>query len=350
MKNKIKLIDLVIFCYNPPMARSEAKILNLQYTVVTSPLPDFIYKGLREYSAAANAYHPQPAELITKLADKYRIPQEMLLLTAGANEGIRMFALAYGERTVVFTPSFISYKEIEDFHASVEFIPSMENDVYVINTSHRPDATLIFLANPNNPVGFTPKEKVLELVRNNPQAKVVIDEVYAEFAELSVIDEVKNHPNLAVLRSFSKAYAMAGNRVGFIVAQKPLIDEVSKKTTWTNVSYLSIGAAIIALDHEEYFENLRQGIIDRRKGLATFLNEQGFNCLNSQINCIMLKFGSEDKGSDFVKYLKSKNVIVSHGNANSNVGLDYSFVRIAVGTEEEINLLKEVIAGYGRII
>lgn len=320
--------------------------INLQYTTITTPLPDFIYEDLRQYSQNANGYKPQPAELIEKLANTHNIPKEMIYLTAGADEAIQMFALAYGKNTFIFTPTYTVYNDTTDFFANVNKINALKNNEYVISTEKLPEASLIFIANPNNPFGFTSKEKILELVENNPQAIIVVDEVYAEFGDFSVIDKVKDFPNLVVIRSFSKSYCMAANRVGFIVANPDIISKVRFKTQWANVSYLSVGAVMTALDHVEYFQQLRQGIIERRDRFGAFLREHGFTVLPSKINAVLLKFEDESQGTRFAQHLVDNNFVISHGNGSSNVGLDKSFVRISIGTEEEMNALKTTVEKY----
>ncbi len=320
--------------------------INLQYTTITTPLPDFIYEGLKEYSKNANGYRPQPQELIEKLALKHKLTKDLLYLTAGADEAIQMLALAFGKKTCFFTPTYIVYNDTNDFFANVTAINALKENDYVIPTEKITDATLIYLANPNNPCGYTTKEKVIELVKNNPQAIVAVDEVYAEFADISVINEVKNYPNLAVLRSFSKSYGMAGNRIGFITANPEIIAKVKTKAQWSNVSYLSIGAAMTALDHEDYFKQIRDGVNERREDLLKFLTQKGFQVFPSKINAVLIKFTSEVEGSKFAQYLTNNNFIISHGNGNSNFGLDKSFVRISIGNDVEMKLVANIIEKY----
>ena len=318
-------------------------VINLQYTTIKDPLPDFIYDGLKEYSKNANGYKPQPKELIEKIAEKYSIFPEMIFLTAGIDEAIQMFALSYGKNAFVFTPTYTVYKDVEEFGGKLTRIPSIVGTEYVIDTKKISDATLIYLANPNNPSGITSTEKVMELVKNNDQAMVVIDEAYGNFADLSVLDQVKNFPHMAVLRSFSKGYGMAGNRIGFIVASPNILKIVKEKTTWANVSYLSVGAATVALDHEEYFTKMREDINKRRDEFVEFLVQRKFAVIPSKINAVLLKFVSEEEGQKFVDHLSQNGFVVSHGNGNSNMGMDKSFVRIAIGTKEQMEKLCDVI-------
>lgn len=320
--------------------------INLQYTTIKNPLPDFIYENLKPYSKGANAYKPQPVELMEKLAKKHGIFKEMIYLTAGIDEAIQMFAKAYGQNAYVFTPTYVVYADVEEFGGKLTRIFSVENSEYRIKTNAISDATLIYLANPNNPSGITSREKVMELVKNNPHAKVVIDEAYGEFADLSVIDQVGKHPHMAVLRSFSKAYGMAGNRIGYIIAHPEVISVVKNKTQWSNVSYLSVGAAVTALDHEDYFKQVREDIGKRRDEFMEFLKKSGFSILPSKINAILFKFSPEEEGSKFADHLAENNFVVSHGNGNSNIGLDKSFVRVAIGTPDQMLSLRRVIQNY----
>lgn len=320
--------------------------IHLEYTAIQTPLPDFIYKSLKHYCDNSNTYHPQPKELIERLAKKHNVTSEMIFLTMGADEGIRMFALTFGSNAYVFTPAYIDYLCVEEYGGKLNRIYCLNDNGFEIRTEKIDKATLIYLANPNNPVGFTDKKKVVELIENNKDAIVVIDEAYGGFVDLSVIDKVSGFSNLAVLRSFSKDYGMAGNRMGYFVAQPELIAKVKGKTQWTNISYLQVGAAMAALDHEEYFIKLREGIHQRREDFVNFLRENKYKVFDSLINAVLIKFDTDELASKFVEYLDQNSIIVSQGNGNANIGLDNSFVRIAIGSEEQMDKVKKVIGRY----
>lgn len=322
--------------------------INLQYTTIKDPLPDFIYEGLKNFSAGANAYRPQPVELVERLAAKYNLPKEMIYLTAGIDEAIQMFAKAYGQNAFVFTPTYIVYSDVEEFGGKLTSLFSLEGTEFKIKSDTIPDASLIFLANPNNPSGVTSREEVMKLVKNNPQAKVVIDEAYGEYAGLSVIDQIKDNPNMTVFRSFSKAYGMAGNRIGYIISHPETINVVKNKSQWANVSYLSVGAALTAMDHEDYFVAMRQDINTRRDEFMKFLVKSGFSIIPSQINAIVIKFANETEGTKFAEFLTQSNFVITHGNGASNIGLDKSYVRIAMGNRSQMDKLAETITKYDK--
>jgi len=320
--------------------------INLQYTTIKDPLPDFIYEGLKQYSGDANAYRPQPVELVAKLANKHKISKEMIYLTAGIDEAIQMFAKTYGQNAFCFVPTYTVISDVEEFGGKLTRIYSIKNSEFSIKTDHISNSSMIYLANPNNPSGITPRDKVMELIKNNPQTIVIIDESYGEFADLSVINQAQKYPHMVVFRSFSKAYGMAGNRVGYIIAHPEIISVVKNKTQWSNVSYLSVGAAMTALDHEDYFLGVREDIGKRRDEFMDFLKEAGFNILPSRINAVLFKFNSDVEGTKFAEYLNKNNFVISHGNGSSNIGLDKSFVRIAIGNAMQMTILKKVISSF----
>lgn len=321
--------------------------ISLQYTTIKTPLPEFIYDGLKDYSAGANLYRPQPTELIQKIAAKYSIPVEMIFLTAGIDEAIQMFIHAYGTHAYAFTPTYVVYKDASLFGKKFTEIYSIDtNNKFTVPIKTYEDATLIFLANPNNPSGFTSKKDVLKLVELNQHAIVVIDEAYGAFDELTVDTEVIKHPNLVVFRSFSKDYGMAGNRIGYFIGHPKVIETVKNFTTWANVSYLSVGAAYIALNHEDYFQTIRSDIAKRREEFITFLQTLKYTVLPSRINAIVIRFRSEQAASSFIAHLSARNIIANQGNGNSNIGLDKSFVRMAMGTKDQMDIVQKVIKEF----
>lgn len=321
-------------------------IINLQYATLQTPLPDFIWEEIKEYSKYANVYHPQPQELVKKLAERHSVSKEMIYLTAGCDETIQMNLLTFGKNTVIFTPTYNVYRDAEVFGGKLSQIWSLGEQGYQIHPQNYPDATLIILANPNNPTGYSEKEKVIELIKKNPQVMILIDEAYSRFADVSVIDLVFQYPNLVVGRSFSKDFSMAGNRIGYLVAQPEIIFKLKNKAQWQSMSYLSVGAALSALNHEEYFRKSVEEIIKSREDFNSFLKENGITIFTSKINVVLTKFASEAEGTDFANYLKQKGIITSHGNGNSNIGLDLSYVRIAIGTVEQMQKVKKIISEW----
>lgn len=321
------------------------KYISLEHTIWPYPTPDFIWKQLKQYSKKSNLY-PSDEELLLLLSKRYSLEKNSIALTAGCDESLQLFSRLYGSQTFIFTPTYRAYNDADRYGGTVTHVGSLEFGNYDINYVNRPRATLFFLANPNNPVGLTPKETVMKLVINNPQAIIVVDETFADFAHQSVVGEVAHYKNLVVCRSFSYSHGLAGSRIGFFVAHPDIVSKVKSVINYQTVSVLSIGSAIIALSSEKYFYNLRQELTDRRDGLVSFLLKHDFPVIASHIPCVFIKYKNEKLGDQLFTFLHKNGILVQNGNAQCTIGLDYSGVRMGIGTEQEMLQVKKVLAKY----
>ena len=317
--------------------------IDLRFTTVKQPLPDFIHAELGDFVRDSHDYHRQSDFLRERLAAKHNVPAEMIYLTAGADQAIFLLARKYGQQTHIFTPTYVGYQDVERFGYQLHEHYALAGNTYRIDTDPIPNASLIFLANPNNPAGLTARAQVLELVKNNPHAQVVIDEAYGDFSAESVADCVVANKNLIVIRSFSKSHALAGFRIGYLIAQPEVIENLFFETTWFNVSYPSIGAATIALDHEEYFRELRDQIIEQRILTEMTLKECGFTVIPGWINSLLIHTAGQTEATKFVDELTQHGFLVNQGNGGSNIGLNNSLIRISVGAPEHMQALRNAI-------
>lgn len=319
--------------------------INLQFTTIQEKTPDFIYQNLQPYVNECNTYHPQPEFLRKTIAKKFNLPSpEWIFLTNGVDEALRICLEAFGNKTHIFTPT--EYTTTFQFCPSLTTHYSLANKKYQISTNRIAASTFIIIANPNNPVGYTNKNTLIELIENNPQATIAIDEVYGEYApDLSVADQVSKYKNLIIFRGLSKSYGLAGIRIGYIIAHPEIIQNITKKTTWSNVSYISCGMAQIAFEHEAYYKQLRDTVLIRKQNTTSVLEKNGFTVIPSLINTITIKFDTDLQASDYVQKLRNNNILVNRGENEGKVGIDNSYVSFAVGTEDQMNkLLKASLA------
>ncbi|MCW1907914.1 MAG: histidinol-phosphate aminotransferase family protein [Candidatus Saccharibacteria bacterium] len=318
--------------------------IDLSFTTIKDKLPDFIAGGLAAYATASNSYFHQPEELRQKIADKHGVSMDSVYLTAGADQAITLLCATFGSDTHVFTPTYICYTDAKKLGGKFTEHQSLEDSTYSISTSKIDGASLIFLANPNNPAGVTKRETILDLVANNPNAKIVIDEAYGDFFDDSVIGDVANNKNLIVLRSFSKGYALAGFRIGYIVAHPEVLEQITLESTWFNVAYTSVGAAVTALNHEDYFMKMRESIISERQKTESYLAQLGYQVIPCHINAVLLRFADESGATSFVEKLEQADIRVNHGNGASNCGLDKTYVRVSVGTADQMQVFRDTLS------
>lgn len=198
---------------------------------------------------------------------------------------------------------------------------------------------LVYLANPNNPTGTWLDGDALEgFLRDVPHdVLVVVDEAYAEMADApgfrSMLPRVADHPNLVVTRTFSKAYALAGLRCGFLVGAPGLVAVMERIRESFNVNGLALAACEAALDDTEHLQWTCARNAGQRTALAEHLAARGFLAGPSQTNFLLVRFG--EGTAELEARLLEKGVIL---RPMAGYGLpEYS--RITVGTADENRLL-----------
>jgi histidinol-phosphate aminotransferase len=204
-----------------------------------SRYPDFVPHSLHERLAEFSGWKP-----------------DGIIAGNGSNELIQallMVAVEKGKRVLVNEPTFALYRQITTVLGgeviSVPLTPELTYDARALRNaieSFNPDVTII--CSPNNPTGCMMDEDDLISLLEASRGLVAVDEAYCEFAEQTIVPLLKEHANLVVLRTFSKALAMAGLRVGYLLAAPELVREVSKAVLPYNLNALSQCAAEVALE------------------------------------------------------------------------------------------------------
>ncbi|MCK8045264.1 histidinol-phosphate transaminase [Shewanella sp. 1CM18E] len=174
----------------------------------------------------------QPPELINAYSQYSGVEKDCIISSRGADEAIelliRAFCIPGKDSIATFGPTYGMYAiSAKTFNVGVK--PLLLTEDFQLPTDYLDQVTgakLIFICNPNNPTGSViPKDKLIEVINNCPNAIVVVDEAYIEFSpEYSVADLVADSTNLVVLRTLSKAFALAGARCGFLLANANIIE------------------------------------------------------------------------------------------------------------------------------
>jgi len=227
---------------------------------------------------------PQPAALKSRLAEVYGVDESRLLITRGSDEGIdllvRVFCRAGADRVLICPPCFGMYAlSARVQNAEVIEVPLLEADgdwrLDLAAIGQAPPCRLYFLCSPNNPTGnLIEAETVLDLARRVAgHGLVVIDEAYIEFCDRpSLAGQVKDQPNLVVLRTLSKAYALAGCRIGAVIADGQVIDLLRRIIAPYPLPTPSVAAALAALAPEALAR--QEGQLATLAGLKSVLLEQ----------------------------------------------------------------------------
>jgi histidinol-phosphate aminotransferase len=296
-------------------------------------------------------------DLKAAISAKYDVPQQWITLGNGSNDILELAAHALvqpGQSTVFSEYSFVVYPlatQAVGARAIVVAAKDFGHDLSAMARAIAPDTRLVFIANPNNPTGtFVPAAEIeafLDIVP--PHVVVVLDEAYNEYLAPELQYEstawVRKYPNLLVSRTLSKAYGLAGLRVGFGIAQPLLTDLLNRIRQPFNVNSLAQAAAIAALNDRDFLQRSaelnRAGYLQ----LTQAFEALGLEYVPSFGNFVLVKVGADDAAGARVNLaLLKQGVIV---RPVGNYGLP-QWLRISIGLPEEnatcIGALKKALS------
>src|ERR1700720_3698546 len=245
--------------YKPPLGDRSG--LRLDFNENTGGCSPRVMERLHQLLPEQLACYPERAPVEREVAAFFDLQPEQLLLTNGVDEAIHLICEAYLEpedEAVIVVPTFAMYEICAAATgARVISIPADEDFRFPIAKvlAHTTSAKtrLIAVANPNNPTGAAASaEDLLLIARSAPQAAVLIDEAYFEFYGESLLEQVGRVKNLFVARTFSKAYGMAGFRVGVLAGEAAQMQDLRRSCSPYNVNGVALACLPTALADQEY--------------------------------------------------------------------------------------------------
>jgi histidinol-phosphate aminotransferase len=283
-------------------------------------------------------------ELKAALSKRYDVPADWITLGNGSNDILEIAAHAFVERgqAIVYSQySFAVYAlATQGVGARHIVVPAKAygHDLPAMLAAIDADTRLVFIANPNNPTGtFIPAADIQAFLDKVPgNVVVVLDEAYNEFLaeenQFESAEWVKKYPNLLVSRTFSKAYGLAGLRVGFGIAQPALTDLMNRIRQPFNVNSMAQAAAIAALNDKDF---LKRSAANNAAGYQQFteaFNQLGLEFVPSYGNFVLVKVGNDPAAGARVNLsLLKQGVIV---RPVGNYGLP-EWLRVSIGLPQE---------------
>jgi histidinol-phosphate aminotransferase len=302
------------------------------------PAPDGAYK----VSSNENPYPPLPsvvevltrsaqtvnrypdfasAALVARLSRRFDVPVSDVAVgtgSVGVCQQIVQSVAGPGDEVVFAWRSFEAYPIIVQVAgATAVRVPLLDNashDLDAMAAAITPRTRLVLVCNPNNPTGTAVRRAPLEAFLDSvpPDVLVVVDEAYREFITDSEvpdgIDLYRDRPNVALLRTFSKAYGLAGLRVGFAVAHEPVAAALRKTAVPFGVSTLAQDAAVASLDAEDELLARVEALVTERTRVWDALREQGWGVPETQANFVWLPTG--DSSVAFAQACADAGVVV----------------------------------------
>lgn len=293
---------------------------------------------------------PYQKELKQKISEIKGMPVNNIFLGNGSDEIIdlcfRVFCNPGKDKVLLFPPTYGMYEVSasvndvnvikiplkDDFQIDIEKVRNIISD---------PELKLIFICSPNNPTSNSMKREDIEWIIANYKGIVVIDEAYSDFSSgPSFLTMVKDHNNLIVMQTFSKALGLAAARVGMAFMDPEILSFFNKIKPPYNVSTVNQKAALARLDQREEMMLLVRGIIAERERLKIEIARFGFvqKIYPSDANFLLVRVKDANK---LYKYLIDRNIIIR--NRSSIIG---NCVRITVGRKSENDVLIKSLKEY----
>jgi len=305
---------------------------------VGAAIQQAIERGLNKYP------HPMGDAFRRQAAEVLGVEPDWILCGNGSDDILTIVTRAFvgqGQRLRLPYPSYILYRSLAEIqgaaHEEVNFQPdwSLGDDF----AAPGDDLRLVFLANPNSPSGtVVPPERVLEIARQLP-CPLLVDEAYGDFAATNCLALVAQDERIMVSRTFSKSYALAGLRFGYLVAQPQMIAELVKVKDSYNVDALSIAGATAAMADQAWLAANRAKIIATRGRLVAGMRALGFTTVESQANFTWNTHPARPVRPIYEE-LKRRRILVRY--------MDYpgwgDGLRITVGTDQQVEACLAAIA------
>ncbi|NDL60119.1 histidinol-phosphate transaminase [Phytoactinopolyspora mesophila] len=305
--------------------------------------------------AAARSMNRYPdmfaTELVAALADRFEVPAEHIATgtgSVGVLQQIVQACASEGDEVVYAWRSFEAYPIVVGVSGATSVRVPLDQDARH-NLDAMADAItertrLVLVCSPNNPTGPAVSRSELDafLERVPRDVLVVLDEAYREFVRdpeaADGLEVYRRHRNLCVLRTFSKAYGLAGMRVGFAIAHDEIADALRKTAVPFGVSALAQVAAVTSLAQEEHLLERVEALVRERDRVAVALRDQGWNIPRTEANFVWLDLG--DETDEFAQKCAESGIIVRPFSGEG--------CRVTVAEPEANNIVIRVAAEWIR--
>jgi histidinol-phosphate aminotransferase len=338
--------------YHPPLANRTG--LRLDFNESTVGCSPRVLARLRSLDSELLARYPEREPVEKEVAGFLGLETAQVLLTNGVDEAIHLLCSTYldpGDEALIVVPTFAMYAIFAQAEgARVVELRAGDNFIFpekAVLAQLSPRTRLIAVANPNNPTGAAVAGNVLiQLAQAAPQAAVLVDEAYFEFHGETLIHHTRQLENLFVARTFSKAYGLAGLRIGILAGDARQMTMVCRVASPYNVNAAALVVLPEALQDREYVGRYVAQVRSNREKLQQELGNLGLHYWPSHANFVLVRVGSAH--AEFVQALRDRGILVR--DRNSDPGCE-GCVRLTLGSDEHtetlIHALREVVEQLG---
>jgi histidinol-phosphate aminotransferase len=323
--------------YTPGEQPQDKTYVKLNTNECPYPASPKVFEAIK---AAANPdlrLYPDPmaTRLRAKLGEVTGFPPDHIIAGQGGDDILNLIVrgcAGAGDKVASITPSYTLYDTLAELQEA-EFV-RVEEPADLADAG----AKVNFVCNPNAPTGVWSEMADLDALAPKLDGLLVIDEAYADFAEDTCLPLVRKHANVIVVRTFSKSYSLAGMRLGYGIAQPPVIEQLFKVKESYNLDRISLAAAEAALDDVEHAQANVRRVIATRERLAAELDAMGLTFYPSRSNFIFFRVPD---APGVKQRLMDRGVLVRHFDTPAL----RDYIRVTVGSDAEIDRFLEELRG-----
>jgi histidinol-phosphate aminotransferase len=325
--------------YHPPLGCRD--LLRLDFNENTFACSPKVREVLGSISAGALTRYPERERVEAIVAEYLHLTAEQVALTNGVDEAIHVLFEAFlepGDELLLPVPTYTMYEvyaSATDAHVvAVQAYDDLKFPFQRLLAAITAKTKIIAIANPNSPSGSTALHaQLLEIAQRAPHAVVLVDEAYFHFHGETVIDLVDVLPNLIVARTFSKAYGLAGLRLGLLAGPVESMRWIRRVLSPYSVNSLALACLPPALEDAAYLDWYVTEVLAARTEFEAALDFVKLRRWPSRANFILVDIGS--RHAEFVHLMRAAGVLVR--DRSSDPGCD-GRVRITIGTREQMQL------------
>jgi histidinol-phosphate aminotransferase len=323
--------------YHPPLGNRDT--LRLDFNENTLACSPKVREALGRISAGDLTRYPERAPVEAMVAKYLGLSAEQVALTNGVDEAIHVLFetfLEADDELLLPVPTYTMY-EVYVSATDARAVPVLASDDFKFPCEQllnaiTPKTKVIAIANPNSPTGsVATREQLMEITRRAPHAVVLVDEAYYHFHGETVMDLVGRIPNLIVARTFSKAYGLAGLRLGLLAGPVEIMRWIKRVLSPYSVNQLALACLPPALEDEAYLNWYVGEVLAARAEFEAALDAACIRHWPSRANFVLVNIGAQHK--EFTRMMNAAGVLVR--DRSSDPGCD-GYVRITIGTREQM--------------
>ena len=331
--------------YHPPLGCRDT--LRLDFNENTFSCSPKVREALARVSTGDLTRYPERAPVEAFVAASLGLEAEQVALTNGVDEAIHVLFetfLEEGDELLLPVPTYTMY-EVYVSATDARMVPILASDdlsfpYEQLLAAITPKTKIIAIANPNSPSGsVATRAQLLEIAARAPHAVLLVDEAYYHFHGETVIDLIGTIPNLLVARTFSKAYGLAGLRLGLLAGPVEMMRWIKRVLSPYSVNSLALGCLPPALEDTEYLNWYVGEVLAARGEFEAALDAEKIRRWPSRANFVLVDIGAKHK--EFVRLMSAAGVLVRDRSADP--GCD-GRVRITIGTREQMGLAAQALS------